>query len=154
MLTELCQECKNWFDRDQPKYYGTFSIQNGNIMYDGVDMGALLKSGQYFRIIGSTFNDGVWKYPEDTLTDEQFDGSIWALAIPRDFIALSDKIDEWVEKYGATDSAAMSPYYSESFGGYSYSKAAGSVSAGESGTTATWEGAFARELKRYRKLLL
>ena len=30
MLTELCQELRNWFDRE--RYYGTFTIENGNII--------------------------------------------------------------------------------------------------------------------------
>lgn len=154
MLTELCQEVRNWFDRDQPKFYGQFKIENGSISFDGADMGELLKPGQYFRIIGSVFNDGVWKYPEDRLSDEQFSGCIWALAIPRDFVALSEQIDAWVEKYGGVDSTAMSPYNSESFGGYSYSKTSGGGSAGDTATGSTWQGAFASQLKRYRKILL
>ena len=154
MLTELCQEVRNWFDRDQPKFYGSFVIQGQTILFDGVDMGTLLKQGQYLRIIGSTFNDGVWRFPSDSLMDEQFVGSIWALAIPMDFIALSEKIDAWIEKYGGIDSQAMSPYNSESFGGYSYSKSTGGTYQGGNDGAGTWQNTFAKELNRYRKLLL
>ena len=56
MLTELCQELRNWFDRDLPKWYGEITISDGQIQ--DVD----LQSGQYFRVIGSLFNDGVHKF--------------------------------------------------------------------------------------------
>ena len=33
MLTDLCQELKNWFDRDKPKFYGKFAIHDNDIFY-------------------------------------------------------------------------------------------------------------------------
>ena len=119
-IFEVCNYLKNWFDRNQPKYYGNVSIINGALSetYD-------LKVGQYFRIVGSTLNDGVYQYPITTLTDETFDGAIWGMALPKPFIALLDDIEAWKTKYASADSAAMSPFNSESFGGYSYSKSSG-----------------------------
>jgi hypothetical protein len=148
MLTELCQELKNWFDR--ARYFGLFVIENGQILSrnDG-DMG--LKQGQYFRIIGSLFNEGVHQYPPSDLVDESFDGAVWALAIPKEVVDLSNNIDAWNQKYGGIDSVAMSPYNSESFGGYSYSKSGGGSSDGSS-KAGTWRGAFASELNRWRKI--
>ena len=142
MLTELCQELHNWFDRE--RYTGTFTIEGGNITAD------FLQTGQYFRIIGSVFNDGIFKYGDADLTDETFDGAVWALAIPAPVIKLAQEIQAWRAKYEGVDSAAMSPFNSESFGGYSYSKsgAGGATSSGATG----WRGVFRSQLNRWRKL--
>lgn len=148
MLTEICQEIKNWFDRDMDKYTGYFSIEDGRVTSPQLN----LKHGQYFRIIGSVFNDGVHEYPYDySLVDEEFYGSILAMAVPPAVIALSKEIEEWQEKYGGVDSTLMSPYNSESFGGYSYSKSGGGSGDGKS-VSGTWQGAFARKLSRWRKI--
>ena len=151
MLTELCQELRNWFEKD--KYFGTFTIEGGQITD-----GSMLQDGQYYRIVGSVFNDGVHKYePNNTkrevLHDEVFEGAIWAMAVPPAVIALSEKISEWQTKYGSASSSAMSPFQSESFGGYSYSKGSGSSSGGGGGSsTPTWKSVFADELNRWRKI--
>ena len=144
MLTSLCKELKNWFDTH--RYFGTFTIDSNTI--DGIE----LQDGQYFRIVGSVFNDGVYQYPAQGLKDETFNGAIWAMAIPQEVIALATKIEEWQSKYGGVDSANMSPYNSESFGGYSYSKSGGGSSADANSNAGTWQGAFASELNKYRKV--
>lgn len=144
MLTELCQELRNWFDRE--RHTGTFTIEGGNIA------APFLRQNQYYRIVGSIFNDGVHKFGEPLLADETFDGTVWALAIPEPVIKLSAEIDAWREKYETADSAAMSPFSSESFGGYSYSKS-GTGSADGGGTTGgSWQTAFAPRLNAWRKL--
>lgn len=142
MLTELCKELNNWFDYNQPRFYGDFVIQDGEFTKD---MG--LQDGQYFRIVGSIFNDGVHKFGDntDTLIDESFNGAVWAMAIPQEVIALSEEIDEWKAKYETAET--MSPYQSESFGGYSYTKASGA-----SGGTATWQDVFRSKLNNYRRI--
>ena len=142
MLTELCQELRNWFERE--KYFGTFTIENGQIdVPDGS-----LQSGQYFRIVGSVFNDGVHKYDDtETLTDEAFEGAIWSMSVPPSVIDLSERISEWETKYG---DSVSSPYSSESFGGYSYSKA--SSGQGNASSVPTWQGVFASDLNRWRKI--
>ena len=142
MLTELCQELRNWFERE--KYFGTFTIENGQI---NVPDGSL-QSGQYFRIVGSVFNDGVHQYGTDELRDEVFEGAIWSMAVPPAVIDLSERISEWVTKYG---DSVSSPYSSESFGGYSYQKA--NVGQGNAASSnPTWQSTFANELNRYRKI--
>lgn len=145
MLTELCQELRNWFEKE--KYFGTFKIEGGQLAD-----GSFLQDGQYFRIVGSVFNDGVYVWPDNTLRDEVFDGAIWAMAVPPTVIALSDKISEWNEKYGGVNSSAMSPYQSESFGGYSYTKSSGGGSGSTASSAPTWKSVFASELNRYRKI--
>lgn len=152
MITEICQELRNWFDRDQPKLYDSFEISGGRIVTEAFT--DVIQNNQYFRIIGSVFNDGVYEYTDQlTLDDETFDGSIWLMAIPKSFIALADKIAAWEEKYGGVDSASMSPFNSESFGGYSYTKSSGGGSSSTgSSSVPTWQSTFASELNRWRKI--
>ena len=143
MLSELCRELKNWFEKD--KLFGEFTISGGTITIPE------LQTGQYFRIVGSVFNDGVYSYPASNLTDEVFDGAIWLMAVPKEVIILSQEIDDWNQMYGGIDSEAMSPFASESFGGYSYSKSGGGASDG-AGNAGTWRGAFASRLNMWRKI--
>lgn len=149
MLSELCQELKNWFDRNQPKFHGDFEISEGKIT-DETFIGAI-QNNQYFRIISSVFNDGVYKYTDDLeLIDEKFNGSIWFMAIPKGVIDLSAEIDAWQAKYNNIDSEAMSPFASESFGGYSYTKASGNSESGSSNPS--WQSVFASKLNLWRKI--
>lgn len=141
MLTELCQELRNWFVLN--KYFGTFTIEDGEL--DVPD--DLLQDGQYYRVIGSVFNDGVHQYP-DGLVDEVFKGAIWAMAVPPSVIDLSGRISEWLNQYG---DLVSSPYQSESFGGYSYTKA-NSGQGNANSSNPTWQSAFADELSRWRKI--
>lgn len=134
-LTELCAELRNYFEVS--KHFGNFEISGGQISLD------FLKNGQYFRIIGSTFNDGVYQYPADDLTDELFAGAIWAMAVPPAVIALSAEIEE----FNNSDAAKPTTYVSESFGGYSYTKATDS-----DGVPLGWRKVFADRLRKWRKL--
>ena len=142
ILTEVCEYLNNYFW--QKKITGSFTISGGSIEIPA------LNNGQYFRIIGSTFNDGVHLYPATDLTDEEFEGAIWAMAVPYTVIAIASDIKEWQTLYGGASSSAMSPFNSESFGGYSYSKS-GSGNA-NSGSNASWQDVFGGRLNKYRKL--
>ena len=84
MLEELMRECRNWFKVPDGAYSGTFTIKDGSIALP------FLAVGQYFRIIGSVFNDGVYQYGADSLTDETFNGVVWALSVPAAFVSLAD----------------------------------------------------------------
>lgn len=147
MLSEICLYLKNWFNFGQPKYFGEFVIEDGVLVSrnDG-DMG--IQEGQYYRIVGSVFNDGVYKRGEEHLKDESFNGAVWLMAVPPDVVNLAQDISDWQNKYGSPDSENMSPFQSESFGGYSYSK--GSTGAAGSGTA--WQSMFSDRLGRYRKI--
>ena len=146
-IFEVCQYLKNWFDRNQPKYIGKITINNGAL---SETYG--LKVGQYFRIIDSALNEGVYRYPLTTLTDETFNGAIRGMSLPKAFLSLLDDIETWKTKYASADSVAMSPFTSESVPGvYSYSKNSG----GNDTTTdksGTWQGAFGARLAPYRKM--
>lgn len=141
MLEELMRECRNWFVAPNGVHHGVFTIKNGSISLP------FLVEGQYFRIIGSVFNDGVYKYGAGSLTDETFDGTVWALAVPAAFISLVEDVEEWRNKY---ESAANSPFQSESFAGYSYTMK--SEIAAQGGSANGWHGAFSARLNKWRKL--
>ena len=144
MLSELCKELKNWFDNGQPKIHELIEIRDGRIINDNFIR--LIQDDQYFRIIGSVFNDGVYKNDEELmLADETFIGGIWLMAIPKDVIKLASDIDAWIDKYSE---AVNSPFQSESFGGYSYSKASGSSGS----SNPTWQSVFATQLNKWRKI--
>ena len=147
MLTELCGYLKNWFTVN--RFLGDFTITDNTITYaDGTKLP--LQSGQYFRIIGSIFNDGVYCNNEElTLHPEDFNGTVWAMAIPNEVINLAKDIKAWRDKYEGVDSSMLSPYNSESFGGYSYSKSNGNTA---DGNGASWQSIFKNRLNRYRKV--
>lgn len=135
MLESILLHLNNWFLVPDGVHEGTFEVKDSSIVLP------FLASGQYFRICGSVFNDGLHQYPAEDLTDETFTGTVWALAIPQQVVGLADEIKAWTEKN------APSAYTSESFGGYSYSKSTGS-----SGAPIGWQEVFLQQLNPYRKM--
>lgn len=157
MLTELCQELRNWFEKDIKS--GTFVVRNGALLMvlsddTEVSIGTILQRNQYFRLVGSVFNDGVHQFVStpnegDALIDEEkFSGAVWLMAIPPAVLELNKDIDKFLQMYGDT---VMSPYSSESFGGYSYTKATNSNKGGGS-STASWQSVFKSRLNKWRKI--
>lgn len=153
MLQQICEKIHNYFIKTA--HPGRYSIVDGTLSLP------FLKDGQRFWLVGSDLNDGVYTYHTDAiytddddavagLSDEDFDGTICAMAVPPPVIALSGEINEWVEKYGTVVS---SPYQSESVQGvYSYTKATG---ADDSVTGCpTWYSVFKSRLDPYRKVSL
>lgn len=138
MLTELCAEIRNYFLVSGGIHEGSFTVSGGTIA--PLDF---LKEGQYFRIVGSVFNDGVHQYPAADLTDETFAGAVWAMAVPPSVIALAEEIEEWTKSEAAKPSA----FESESFGGYSYTRATDA-----NGAALTWQSVFAKRLNKYRRI--
>lgn len=139
MLEQVLMHLKNWFLVPGGIHEGTYTIEDGGITLP------FLANGQYFRICGSVFNDGLHQYPASDLKSESFDGTVWALAVPQAVIDLAEEIEAWETKNGE---AASGIYQSESFGGYSYSKATDSASGG----AVTWQTAFRIRLNAWRKL--
>ena len=146
MLTELCQELRNWFDRGRDKWIGTVRVSGSTVYVDDAEISLI--DGQHFRIIGSLLNDGVYKYPTE-LKDEEFEGAVWSMGIPPSVIELAEKIAQWKEE---NKEIIDSPYNSESFGGYSYSKSGSGSGSSGSGNPADWRSHFADDLNRWRKL--
>ena len=148
MLTELCTELRNWFERKI--YYGSITIDSDGVTVNGAPLSGCLQTGQYFRIVGSVFNDGVHQFLADELKPENtFDGAIWAMAVPPEIVKLSEDIDAWNT---AHETELNSPYQSESFGGYSYSLKSGNGGSGDSSASYTWRDQFAAQLRKWRKL--
>ena len=139
MLEQVLMHLNNWFLVPGGIHEGTYTIEDGGITLP------FLANGQYFRICGSVFNDGLHQYPASDLKAETFEGTVWALAVPQAVIDLSTEIESWQVKNG---DASVSPYQSESFGGYSYSKATDSASGG----AVTWQTAFRSRMNAWRKL--
>ena len=139
MLEQVLMHLKNWFLVPGGIHEGTYTIEDGGIALP------FLANGQYFRICGSVFNAGLHQYPAGDLKTETFDGTVWAMAVPQAVIDLASEIEAWDKKNGE---AASGIYQSESFCGYSYTKATDSVSGG----AVTWQSAFRSRLNAWRKL--
>nr|MBR4281672.1 hypothetical protein [Clostridia bacterium] len=96
-------------------------------------------------ISGSWMHEGVWQLCDGriqdmpgNLPDEEFDGRVWLLKPPPDFLALCARISEYDDKNPA--GALMT----EKFGDYSYSRRS-------SASSYAWEDVFAKELRPYRR---
>lgn len=139
MLEQVLMHLNNWFLVPGGIHEGTYTIEDGGIALPS------LANGQYFRICGSVFNDGLHQYPASDLKAETFEGTVWVLAVPQTVIELAAEIEAWQKKNGE---AATGIYQSESFGGYSYSKATDSASGG----AVTWQSAFRSRLNVWRKI--
>jgi hypothetical protein len=145
MLNEICEHLHNFFDARDGEYIdrtaGTFAISDGLIS----PLSSSLIAGQYIRIVGSLLNDGIYLLPSNftisTLVNETFTGAIFGLAIPRDLVTLDSEITAWVAANPA------SGYVSESFGGWSGTKATGA-----NGAALSWKSVYAARLNRWRKI--
>ena len=120
MLEQVLRHLNNWFLVPDGIHSGEFTVQDGSITLP------FLQTGQYFRVMGSVFNDGA----------------VWALSVPKSVISLADEITVWNEKNGTPG-----PYTSESFGGYSYSKATNA-----SGVAVGWQDVFKSRLNTWRRI--
>ena len=151
MLEQIMRHVRNYFIKES--YTGEFVISDG--MLSPSDF---LIDGQRFYITGSFLSDGVYTYHpggikndddkvDANLPDETFKGIVHALAVPPLFVALAEEIEEWVGKFG---DAASSPYQSESFNGYSYSKIYTGVNSEVN--SSTWQGVFRSRLNQWRKV--
>jgi len=164
----LCAETHNYFDTHRE--FGIFTIK------DGVISLPFLEIGQFFRIVGSKWNDGVYIYDgqfivrsktweeltdktwesikdkswgdlvEHDLVDESFRGAIWAMNMPRAFLDLSREISVYCE----SEMAKPSPYQSESFAGYSYTKATNASGVADN----SWQNVFKTKIDRFRKMAM
>lgn len=140
MLEQVLDYIHNYFVKNVIK--GTFTISSG------VLEAPFLLDGQYFVIMGSIFNDGIHQHPASDLVDEVFEGEIRAMAVPPAVVALVDEIEEWVV---SNHEIISSPYQSESFGGYSYTKKSESGT-GSTGNVPVWASMFGPRLNRWRKI--
>ena len=153
MLQRVLEYVHNYFIKD--RYAETYTISGG--VFSSFPS---LKEGQRFLVCGSDLNDGVYTYhsygikdSDDTdavgLRDETWSGTICALAVPPQVIALSEEISQWVDKYGE---AVNSPYTSENvIGVYGYTKATAAKEGGGN-PAVTWMDVFKSDLNRWRRV--
>ncbi len=94
---------------------------------------------------GSWMHDGVYQVVDGKLDklpgllpDEEFEGRVWLLKPPADFLALCDEISAYDDKN------PVGAYLKESFGGYSYMRRQVTGSA-------AWEDVFAGRLAAFRR---
>jgi len=147
MIEQVCATIHNYFETDKntgiPMIYpNRYKIENGSITLP------FLLENQYFRILGSEMNDGVYQYPATGLTDETFDGVIWKMRPPKAFLEMVAEIEDWMDKYGDT---MKNPYQSEDvIGVYRYTKMTTGKVTGD--YIATWDNVFKDRLKEWRRL--
>lgn len=143
MLEQILKAINNYF-------YKTGEEGDYNIHRNTIQVKNKYIQGQYIKIEGSILNDGVYKITNisennisiEGLQDEEFEGRIYGLAIPKAIIEIETKVKEF------ETNNKNSIYISESFGGaYSYTKATD-----ENGNVQTWKQAFENDLKPYRKI--
>lgn len=134
MLYEVMKHIRDYFPTGEAAE-GTLTIKDGKISLP------FLKAGQYFLIEGSTFNDGVHNGTKE-LQDETFTGRVSALRPPSAFLDLVKQIEDFEAKAGQPG-----PFQSESFGGYSYTRATNA-----SGNIAGWQDVFKTKLNAWRKI--
>lgn len=140
MLETILNYLHNWFEIPGAARCGEFEIVSGELCAD------YLMPGQYYRIRGSVFNDGLHRYPceaFDCMQDEVFTGEVWPLAIPKAVIELSDEIKAYREANPDTDKV------SESFADYSYTRA--QTTQNGTSTAGGWQAVFAPRMRRWRK---
>lgn len=122
---------------------GTFRIIDNKIYLQGN-----YYKNQYIYIKGSVLNDGIYQVKEivdgelvfDGLDDEKFDGAIYSLQVPK---KLMEKVTEIIEFKTKNKPSGMQ---SESFGGYSYTRAS------VNGKPMTWKDIYNDDLSPYRKI--
>jgi hypothetical protein len=136
------EQCNNYFVHAMARQ--DYIIQDNKIY-----LTEKIQNGQYILIRGSVFNNGVYKIRAvgkdfvavDDLVDETFYGVIYSLAIPKQFLDLTNRIESFDKQNKVTNTS------SESFGNYSYSKVTDGA-----GNVQTWQGIFKQELIKYKQI--
>lgn len=136
--------CRNYFDRGYIE--GTFRI-TGNALPDvGADV-------HWVYISGSMMHDGVWEICNGYLTghsvegleNEEFEGRVWLLAPPVDFLETVKQMQEYEEKN------PVSALASETFGGYSRTWATGGK-VSERSATAVYRDSLAPYIRMFTEV--
>ena len=137
VVAALMRQCRNYFESGYQD--GTFRIAGNRL--EGVS------GTRFVYISGSLYHNGVWELCDgyltgryvDGLPDEEFDGRVWLLSPPPDFLNLCKAVKTYEE------SNPMSAVVRETFGGYSREWA--SEMMGKDGAQV-----FASRLAPYRKM--
>ncbi len=138
-VAAVMRQCRNYFETGYID--GTFRI-TGNAL-----SGA--EGAHWVYISGSAFHNGVWEVcggyltgrSVDGLHDEEFEGRVWFLDPPEEFLELCKTIKTYEEKN------PVGALVQERFGEYSYTRT-NSGSASDMG----WQKVFSMELAAYRRM--
>lgn len=143
ILEEVLDHIHNHFERDSQ----TINVSDCQISDGALPESIAIPNGAWYMVHGSWLNEGMHLHPATDLVDETFSGTITVMRIPRPLLRVVEDICAWQLANGA---AADSPFQSESFGGYSYTKSSGTSQDG-SGLTG-WRLAFRDRLSTWRKI--
>lgn len=140
MILNIMREVKRFWEVSSED--GEFVIEDGILTGNEY----MYPVGSYIAITGSLMNNNVYLITDDKITlenttDEEFEGTIYQLAPPRDFLELVEEIKRFQETQGTP-----SINISERFGTDSRTKATG-----KNGAVLTWRDVFQERLRPYRK---
>lgn len=138
-LYELLLYLRNFFPGER------WAVSNAPIQAGGIALTGL-EAGDYYLIEGSKRNDGVHIYGDNDLVGESLTGCVTECRIPSALLSIHEEINYWQQQNAE---AITSPYQSESFGGYSYTKKSGN---GGTGAAESWQSAFSDRLRIWRKI--
>ena len=138
-LYEVLVYLRNFFPGEKWQFFGE-EITDKRLSLPG------LENGDYYLIEGSRRNDGIHVYGNSDLRNETYTGTVTEVCVPPALLELLDEINVWQAK---NVEAIQSPYQSESFGGYSYTKASGNTTSGEA---TSWKTVFGPRLRTWRKI--
>lgn len=136
-VAAVMRQCRNYFETGYID--GTFRI-TGDVLPEA-------DGYRWVYISGSIHYSGVWEVREGRLIntpqdvfDEEFDGRVWLLNPPHDFLELCATIRAYEEKN------PVGALVQERFGEYSYMRNM------RSGSDAGWQSAFRTALIPYRRM--
>lgn len=144
-MEAILKEVNNYFYKTVE--YSKFEIRNNKIKVKGNYF-----PNQFIKVENSIMNDGIYKIIsfenqeieiENTI-DEEFEGAIYGLAIPKDFIELIKEIEEYQKMNPISKSNVISESY---LNGYSYTMATNS-----NGQISGWQDVFKSKLDTYRRI--
>lgn len=137
-VPDLMRETRNFFPT--AALDASWTLQGGALSPSGG-----LCPGDWVAVTGSLYNNGVYQLGNDLsipgAVDETWQGRVWLLSPPADFLALAGEIIAWAAQQGAQQTVK------ESFGAYSRELATDST-----GKPITWQAYFAEALKPYRRM--
>lgn len=142
VAAEVLGSINNFFELEPAR--GEFEVSCGTLSAVRGQLPALA-DGQYYLVRGSALNDGLHVEGSFDLEDEgPWVGEVVPCAVPAGLRDLIREVAVWREARKGEDG----PYQSESFDGYSYSRATDPVTGG----AADWRTAFRSRLNRWRRL--
>lgn len=136
-VPDVMREVSNAFPK--ARWEGAFTLTGGRLNLDA------LLPGDWIAVEGSLRFDGIHQLDAEGrlpgAADEGFTGAVWLLSPPADFLRLCGEIAAWAE------TAAQPGVKRESFGAYAVEYPTNAL-----GLTPDWRGAFAAQLRPWRRM--